>query len=487
VVALGREQRERLLRRRELIRLPLPLLLALALHAALVIWLWSVRGLLGDGDAERLIHASVEDVELIEPLQLVEPEPPELQPPEPEPLEDPRVVDLEPTDAIPMPDELVLPAENLLGVGGSAARGPGGGRRSGLSAGGIPDLDAMPGGSGFRAFVSDLRARGLDVVFVVDATASMERFIERARATIDGIIADLSAVVPDLRLGLVAYRDQADDWITQHVDLTDDRYHIHNFLADLEADGGGDFEEAVDQGLRLAADRLAWRPGARRVVVLVGDAPPHPDDESAAVQVVRAFSRDVHSAVSVLYTGSTNAARPTARDERTRAVLDKIARSGGGILADLQEERGSLRDRILDASFGTEWSGAIRELLGLREADWRQRLVARKVAADDRKWLLRNLGSTPVHPAVVDGCIALFDRAVGERAMELLLDERRPDAVRSAALYVLKRGVIGGLPIDIHQPLAGQQGALEKLRRELDKLEPVGDAGRSTRPPPSPR
>jgi Mg-chelatase subunit ChlD len=478
---MGRLERERALRRKAILRSPLYLAVAAAVHVALIAWLWTF-GARHDGEPEdRLLRASVSDDvpadELLEPL----PEPPELQPPEPE-IVDPVVVDDAQVDELdPRDDRSPASTTALLGVGGSG--GGGGGRRSGLAIG-ATELDIGSGSAPFRAFVDDLRARGLDVVFVVDATASMDRFIQRARATIDDIIADLSAVVPDLRLGIVAYRDRSDDWLTRSVDLTDDRYRIHNFLSDLQAAGGGDFEEAVDEGLRVAAGELAWRDGTRRVLILVGDAPPHEDDEGDTLQLVRAFARSAQSAVSVLFTTADAEGRPTERQAKARASMEKIARAGGGILSGL-DEGVNLRDRILDASFGTEWIDEIRALVSRQRDDRRQRIVASKVKAGDVKWLLRYLPELPVHPSIVDGCIQLFDRRVADRALDLLLDEARPPAVRSVALYILKRAVAPDVALDVELPLADQERAVSRIRREVERIAPVPGAP-PPRPPPRP-
>ncbi|MHC5212217.1 MAG: vWA domain-containing protein [Planctomycetota bacterium] len=474
---MDREERERLQRRKSFLRSPGYLAVAVAVHLALIAWLWTFGARDLDQEPDRTLRATLtEDVPIDEVVEEL-PEPPELQPPEPEPIEQPMIdetVEEVDTEYDPRPGS----STDLLGVGGSDR----GGRRSALAGGGVGELDIGSGSTPFRAFVDDLRARGLDVVFVVDATASMDRFIQRARATIDDIIADLSAVVPDLRLGIVAYRDRQDDWLTRQVDLTDDRYRIHNFLADLEAAGGGDFEEAVDEGLRVATEQLSWRDGTRRVVILVGDAPPHEDDEGATMQLVRSFSRDAHSAVSALFTTEDAEGRLTERETRGRAAMEKIARTGGGILSSLAESV-NLRDRILDASFGSEWMEEIRALVSRQRDDRRQRIVASKVKAEDVKWLLRYLDDEPIHPSIVNGCIELFDRSVADRVLELLTDETRPTAVRSVALYILKRTVAPGVAFDVEEPLADQQSAIAKFRREVDRNVPAAAKPPGKKPP----
>jgi len=484
VVGMSRQEREQRERARALRRTPLYLLIAAAIHAALLVWWWaSMDGLTTEKPPAR-IEASFEEDRpaLDEPEEDV---PLEETLDEPEPVDEPpTMTDTEVEDSTPTLDDVFDPGENVLGLGGGGAGGgQGGGRHSALSSGEIPFVVVGTSGSGFKGFVEDLRERGLDLVFVVDATASMEKFIVQARAAIDGIIADVSAVVPDLRIGVVAYRDRVDPWLTRQVSLTDDRYLIHNFLADLEAAGGGDFEEAVDEGLRVAIEDLPWRSGSRRVIVLVGDAPPHDNDMQRALSLARSFARDRQSVLDVLYTGARPGSEPTERDISSQKSLEHIARSANGQLTNLQAGEDDLRALILDASFGTEWRDDIRQLLGRPREDWRQRIVADKVAHEQRPWLLENLSRTPVHPAVVEGCLKLFDASIAQQALAMLLDETQPVSVRSVALYLLKRKLTGSVVLDVNVPLAQQAAQVAAVQRAVGNY---ARGGRGAPPPPAP-
>jgi hypothetical protein len=48
-------------------------------------------------------------------------------------------------------------------------------------------------------------------------------------------------------------------------------------LARVQASGGGDMPEALNEALHETVHGLSWRADAARMVVLVGDAPPHLD------------------------------------------------------------------------------------------------------------------------------------------------------------------------------------------------------------------
>jgi hypothetical protein len=84
---------------------------------------------------------------------------------------------------------------------------------------------------------------------------------------------------PDLKVGLVAYRDRGDEYITKVIDLTDDLDAIHGSLMKFRADGGGDEPESVNQALDDAVNKVKWSTDKKtlRIIFLVGDAPPHMD------------------------------------------------------------------------------------------------------------------------------------------------------------------------------------------------------------------
>src|SRR5438128_3727237 len=84
---------------------------------------------------------------------------------------------------------------------------------------------------------------------------------------------------PLVKIGLVAYRDRGDEYITKVIDLTDDLDAIHTHLMGFRAAGGGDEPESVNQALHEAVTKIAWSKNKKtlKIIFLVGDAPPHMD------------------------------------------------------------------------------------------------------------------------------------------------------------------------------------------------------------------
>ncbi len=121
----------------------------------------------------------------------------------------------------------------------------------------------------------------IEVVFCLDTTGSMTGLIEGAKQKIWSISNQIAGgkPAPDLKIGLVAYRDRGDEYITKVFDLTDDLDAIHGHLKDFKAAGGGDFPESVNQALYDAVHKIKWSKDKEtlRLLFLVGDAPPHMD------------------------------------------------------------------------------------------------------------------------------------------------------------------------------------------------------------------
>lgn len=501
----------RVLNIREWTRLPAPLLIALLLHGGAGWWYWSQLVLRGPVEIALVAQVSAAETE-----EILEPEAEE----EPVELIEPEVVEFEPvlTETGDDADDLA----DMLGLG---AAGLGGGGGHGLRPVGAADEGLGKGLSPFRDFVDDLRRRGVEVCFVVDATGSMQRFIDRARQTIGRIVEDLATVVPDARIAVVAYRDLKDEWVTRSTELTSNRYLVHNFLLDLEASGGkreyADFEEAVEVGLAVAAGELNWRSGARRVLILVGDAPYHEEDRSEALAVVRDFVRDDHSLVNTVYVGVPGDGRTSEGARAAMEAFERIAKAGHGHSFHLALERESpsrgptalggyrvhhsgsdgspgdtpseapevalLRRQVLDATFGPEWRDEIDLLLAAAPLDGRRTMAQRRERRGDARWFSRQLLQHRLHPAIIDGARRLFDARIAVTCILVLEDEQAGVALRAAVLNVLKTAIVdfAGLPFDVHQPLTDpeQRRLLAIMRNRVLRLVGAPAVLAELRPP----
>ncbi len=162
--------------------------------------------------------------------------------------------------------------------------------------------------------LSQARPR-IDVVFVLDTTGSMSGLLQSAKDKIWSLATTMAQAqpAPEIRVGLVAYRDRGDAYITQTFDLTSDLDSMYATLMDFQAAGGGDGPEAVNQALHDAVTKLAWSPAqnAYKVVFLVGDAPPHMDyQDDVKYPVTLALARQKGIVVNTIQCGEDGSATP---------------------------------------------------------------------------------------------------------------------------------------------------------------------------------
>jgi Mg-chelatase subunit ChlD len=151
-----------------------------------------------------------------------------------------------------------------------------------------------------RDTVAAVTAKRVEVVFVLDTTGSMGGLIHAAKEKIWSIASTLAQAqqAPEISMGLVAYRDRGDAYVTRVVDLDRDLDSMYAKLMDFSADGGGDGPEAVNEALDAAINRISWSQdqSTYRVVFLVGDAPPHmdyQDDVKYAAVVAAAVAKGI--------------------------------------------------------------------------------------------------------------------------------------------------------------------------------------------------
>ncbi len=224
----------------------------------------------------------------------------------------------------------------------------------------------------FGSFIAGLRKSGLDVALVIDATASMQHVIDDIKDRSLGIVSHIQDLVPIARIGVVAFRDRGEDFTARWTDLSFHGSKIRAFIDTLRAEGGGDWEEGVRQGLEAAVDELSWRSRAKRVVIVVGSSPPHKADEAALAALAGEFedaggvisaidvTRQMHEKYEIklhtwLYDEPPEKISPLpAFYAQVRESYRMIATAGGGEMAALGSEQ-ELAEQILYFAFGSKW------------------------------------------------------------------------------------------------------------------------------------
>ena len=299
----------------------------------------------------------------------------------------------------------------------------------------------------------------VEVAFVLDTTGSMGPLIEGAKRKIWSIATAIVDANPDaeIRMGLVAYRDIGDEYVTKTFDLTTDIQDLYANLLELKARGGGDWPESVNEALDVGVTKLSWTQGSEicRIMFLVGDAPPHMDyaQDTKYPEVLR-MARERGILVNAVQAGG---ARDTERVWRT------IAQMGHGRYIPIPQDGGHLVvietpfDRAIielqDEINGTVIPYGPREQRGEVERKTKQAAAApRAVATEMAGYLSRNAAKTSGEAITGNGDL-VADIKAGRQKLAAVKDADLPDSLRS-------------IPANERQALIDKQMAKRKTLNE---------------------
>lgn len=176
----------------------------------------------------------------------------------------------------------------------------------------------------------------IEVVFALDTTGSMSGLIKAAKEKIWSIANMLATAkpAPRIKMGLVAYRDRGDAYVTKRTALTADLDGIYKELMSFRADGGGDGLESVNQALHEAVTKMAWsrNPHTYRVVFLVGDWGPHMDyKDDVKYHVTCKAAAESGININTILCGDEPSTVPVWKEIATLAHSEyfQVAQSGG--------------------------------------------------------------------------------------------------------------------------------------------------------------
>jgi hypothetical protein len=247
------------------------------------------------------------------------------------------------------------------GTGGGSGSGAGGGIGSGYGRG---------MGPGFGEFVKTLRSKGLDVVLVIDGTGSMRFVIDDVKARMKGLVLAIHRLVPAARIGIVQFGGAGERIAIEPFTLSPQP--LVTFLGAIKAENGGEWQEDTLAAVKAAVDQMTWRPGAKKIIVLVGDTPPMEDDEVEILHLVEKFhgedgtfntidvtaeeherfARELYYAVHHRYPGTIP---PSWQfDAQTQRAYQEMAKIGGGEWSSLTKDA-EVNQQVLILAFGRHW------------------------------------------------------------------------------------------------------------------------------------
>lgn len=279
----------------------------------------------------------------------------------------------------------------------------------------------------------------IEVVFVLDTTGSMGPLIEGAKRKIWSIATTLIDCSPDadIRMGLVAYRDIGDDYVTKTFKLTTDIQGLYADLLRLRARGGGDWPESVNEALYVGVTKMNWSRGrdSTRIVFLVGDAPPHMNyaQDMKYPEVMR-LARARGITVNAVQAGG---ARDTERVWRT------IAQMGHGEYMSIPQDGGKIV--VIETPYDREiieLQGRINRTVVPYGSPAQQRGVRDRVhmgssapapVASDMAGYMSKRAARPgrVAEAITGAGDLVGDVASGRQSLSALPDAQLPDDLRA--------------------------------------------------------
>jgi hypothetical protein len=276
----------------------------------------------------------------------------------PQQMDSPQAVDT--SQAVGLANDYVRAAG-----GGGIGIGRGGGMGSGYGHG---------IGSGFGGFIGELRRKGLDVVLVIDGTGSMNLIIDDVKAKMAQLIQSIHRLVPIARIGIVVFGGKGEKLDSQPLTLSPQK--LEDFLSHISAKGGGEWEEDTYGAVEYAINKMDWKPYAKKVVVLVGDSPPHKEDFQPLIQLIHKF-KDENGTFNTVDVAAEEHERferefwlKVHREEppkisplpefyqQTRAAYKVLANAGGGSMKSLTKDT-HINQQVLILAFGEQWQNAV--------------------------------------------------------------------------------------------------------------------------------
>ena len=134
----------------------------------------------------------------------------------------------------------------------------------------------------FEMSIDDAKPREnvIELMLIIDTTGSMGDELEYLKSELAYVIEEIKKNNNDISIyiALLFYRDQNDAYITKYVEFTDD---VNLTIAELKkqgANGGGDFEEAVQIAFNEALQKNWTSKNSTKIILHVADAPAHDQD-----------------------------------------------------------------------------------------------------------------------------------------------------------------------------------------------------------------
>ncbi len=129
--------------------------------------------------------------------------------------------------------------------------------------------------SAIKEIIGNAVSDKADILFLIDKTSSMADDIENVKLGLNQIIDEIRKY-KNIRVGITLYGDKnadGDAWYAYR-NFEYDYNALKKFITGIEVSDGGDYPESVYDGFFRFTKENFWRSENKRIIVLIGDAPP---------------------------------------------------------------------------------------------------------------------------------------------------------------------------------------------------------------------
>ncbi len=201
-----------------------------------------------------------------------------------------------------------------------------------------------------------IQIRGVDVVFVMDATMSMNEELSAVQSGMTSIVQVLRRLSDEVSVGFVAYIDRAVPWVIPLKPVVRGNQGEANLrqllsgISEVRLVGNKDWPEDVCGGLAKAGS-MTWPTASedrRQVIVVIGDARTHPEDHDRSLAIVRKWATESpNRSVNAVFSGKPDPRWQGDIDASKLYFQEEATMGKGQYLGDQGDLLGSILDILI--------------------------------------------------------------------------------------------------------------------------------------------
>ena len=263
----------------------------------------------------------------------------------------------------------------------------------------------------------------------------MSRPIREVKATIGEMIRVLHRIVPNLQISLITYKGDMDAsrYVIAGTPLVGDPFELLNFIHSVDISGGSSHGyAAIYSALLTAVNDLGWRDEVQKVIILIGDAPPFPEEDNDGNSLIREFDG---SFSSIFVDSGGNPKR--GMNAQAIRIFKQYAKTGGGefIRNDMAED---VVRQIVTAAVGARYAGNVNAVFDSEETPRWQAVLDRKVKEGDVDWLMEKFLEQKTRPEVVQALVDVGTQDVVGRVWTVIRHGTDSPWLLHRCIYVLR-------------------------------------------------